>query len=723
MKPYTIDHLSSMESGTDSTCEPDEFELVGVLVHTGTAESGHYYSYIRDRFSPDDTPSWFEFNDSEVSLFDPSTIPENCYGGSESISATGYVIPKSFSAYMLFYQRSSSLHKPLPETYQSYVPRRHRMEILRENEELIRRHNMFSPDYVQFVRTLVDAQCRLSTTTSDESNEDEVLQLALRAFEHIVARVKDFPVCEDLVSSIEALAFRFDECAKAFIICATDCQSVAGLLMDNPFQDIRRSFVRMLVHVLGHLRVTNPTVYGISDGEEGTPVSRNETMLYYACKGFCDAWNGLQASLKPWNDYFSFLIEVANWGDCEKEYLLKVGVLRRILEMIVIEHIGPTKRAEQRIEAFIKIMNKPRVPAGKPAELLYLLMKRCSPFVPPCNNEEVRDRRRHEIRLPLTRPEELYFRLYQGRGTGVLAVFSKLLEHGGACVQVEKMMIDILEAESTPREHEFTNNVKNTLLNGISVDPAIHATPYLQCLQSFVAHTRSEHYIKEIISKVSEEIPTIGMTGGAEHLQFFQHLWSLVQPREVVRPAVLENISEWAPALVCYQDANVRESTEDFLVNILFDEPDSSPEMVQRAIRDLTKALFQYVTNKFPQNRQPIDDHTFDNTMNLLTRCGDVQPDADQFNSRLGGGHSSHDHTISTGKVELTAEVTELRNYIDRLAIEEEEDIDLASGRNRHAYFGMNRQLTRRVQMIGVHRNLEATHEKWFTPMNLDDEC
>jgi ubiquitin C-terminal hydrolase len=28
---------------------PQEYRLAGVLVHTGTTESGHYYSYVKDR--------------------------------------------------------------------------------------------------------------------------------------------------------------------------------------------------------------------------------------------------------------------------------------------------------------------------------------------------------------------------------------------------------------------------------------------------------------------------------------------------------------------------------------------------------------------------------------------------------------------------------------------------------------------------------------------------
>ena len=59
--------------------EPDqnfEYKLVGVVVHMGTADAGHYISYINVNRGqkPEDTPEWamtekdkwLEFNDSIV---------------------------------------------------------------------------------------------------------------------------------------------------------------------------------------------------------------------------------------------------------------------------------------------------------------------------------------------------------------------------------------------------------------------------------------------------------------------------------------------------------------------------------------------------------------------------------------------------------------------------------------------------------------------------------
>ena len=53
-----------------------EYKLKGVVVHTGTAEFGHYYSYINIG-----NKQWLEFNDSFVKEFDAKNIENECFGG------------------------------------------------------------------------------------------------------------------------------------------------------------------------------------------------------------------------------------------------------------------------------------------------------------------------------------------------------------------------------------------------------------------------------------------------------------------------------------------------------------------------------------------------------------------------------------------------------------------------------------------------------------------
>lgn len=62
-----------------------QYNLVGIVVHQGTAEQGHYYSFIKERESADgsDRNNWFEFNDRDVNKFNPENIPFECFGGDD----------------------------------------------------------------------------------------------------------------------------------------------------------------------------------------------------------------------------------------------------------------------------------------------------------------------------------------------------------------------------------------------------------------------------------------------------------------------------------------------------------------------------------------------------------------------------------------------------------------------------------------------------------------
>jgi len=111
MKPYTKEGIMEAdgEEVDPELIRPDDYymyDLVGVLIHSGTAHSGHYYSYIRERVSADGSgPKWFEFNDREVTEFRPDSLQNQAYGGKFS---EGYKSEKSFSAYMLFYERANT---------------------------------------------------------------------------------------------------------------------------------------------------------------------------------------------------------------------------------------------------------------------------------------------------------------------------------------------------------------------------------------------------------------------------------------------------------------------------------------------------------------------------------------------------------------------------------------------------------------------------------------
>ena len=106
MKNYTKEYFMKKESDNEEVIDlpeyPDEyyeFELKGVIVHSGTADSGHYISLIRDST----TQNWYEFNDTLVRPFDFNELANEAFGIDDKRSNN--LITRSKNAYMVFYER------------------------------------------------------------------------------------------------------------------------------------------------------------------------------------------------------------------------------------------------------------------------------------------------------------------------------------------------------------------------------------------------------------------------------------------------------------------------------------------------------------------------------------------------------------------------------------------------------------------------------------------
>lgn len=82
------------------------YELNGITVHTGCAQGGHYFSYIRNN------DQWYEFNDSKVGHFDGSELFRKSYGGKSEVEEETFHYSRNKennqNAFILFYRRKVS---------------------------------------------------------------------------------------------------------------------------------------------------------------------------------------------------------------------------------------------------------------------------------------------------------------------------------------------------------------------------------------------------------------------------------------------------------------------------------------------------------------------------------------------------------------------------------------------------------------------------------------
>uniref|UniRef100_A0A3B4VJU6 Ubiquitin carboxyl-terminal hydrolase 24 n=1 Tax=Seriola dumerili TaxID=41447 RepID=A0A3B4VJU6_SERDU len=124
----------------------ENYELVGVVVHSGQAHAGHYYSFIKDRRGSA-RGRWYKFNDNVVEEFDMNdeTLEYECFGGEYRPKVYDQSNPypdvrrRYWNAYMLFYQKISDQNSPV-------LPKKSRVSIMRQEAEDLTLSAPSSPD-------------------------------------------------------------------------------------------------------------------------------------------------------------------------------------------------------------------------------------------------------------------------------------------------------------------------------------------------------------------------------------------------------------------------------------------------------------------------------------------------------------------------------------------------------------------------------------------------
>ena len=93
------------------------YHLHGVCIHDGTAESGHYYSYIKDHTHG----IWRQYNDHKVNIVDEEQVLDDAQGGSLTKSAY-YLIYISEQERIITSQIDENLYEPHVENFEQMHP-------------------------------------------------------------------------------------------------------------------------------------------------------------------------------------------------------------------------------------------------------------------------------------------------------------------------------------------------------------------------------------------------------------------------------------------------------------------------------------------------------------------------------------------------------------------------------------------------------------------------
>ncbi|KAJ5964740.1 uncharacterized protein N7479_004616 [Penicillium vulpinum] len=578
MTPYTVEHLSDPEQ----TIAPDIFELVGVLVHTGTAESGHYYSYTLERPSSGSEATWVEFNDSDVGKFDPSTIAGQCFGGPSETTQYMNGAPKNkvWNAYMLFYQRVSTIekskeifkprkpdipiHLPVSISTQNYIAM--------DNEMLIRIYCLLDPQYAYFVGRLLQRWPDMAENDNKIRAESLAINVGMDTIEQLVTRTKYLQGHQEVYSELVDMINKSPNAAQSVLEWVINRQtSMYNLMIKTQQPEIRSKGILLVNYALKHLYLMS-TSQDLNEDERMSWRDRFYEAVQQIVPMLTALWGEVQSAFRVWDDYFGFLLKLCNYGPEVIHVLLDQGHLVACLEIVWIDE-EDKKKLRTRYPNYVRLLNK-----GRRFNHL-ILLSLCLVFfkhldlslrpTPTGGQRRILNGKfsANTREMDLIKPVE---------DDGSLSIMLKLLKHETlARSQTTRAILGVL-LDAEPGAN-LLDSIQLTLENGVRLEPAIQCTPFLEAATTFCKRCPDKGRVIDIIDFVAKGVESIDNSGGQEHMDFFMCLCRSTNERLNMDSAsfteiVLETIPVWAPTLLIDRDEIVRRNMHNILNEMIFND-------------------------------------------------------------------------------------------------------------------------------------------------------
>uniref|UniRef100_A0A4W4HJA6 ubiquitinyl hydrolase 1 n=1 Tax=Electrophorus electricus TaxID=8005 RepID=A0A4W4HJA6_ELEEL len=392
MEPYTVAGVAKLE-GSDQVIQQNElsevevscssrYRLVGVLVHSGQASGGHYYSYIIQRnggssSSEGERNRWYKFDDGDVTeckMDDDEEMKNQCFGGEYMGEVFDHMMKRMsyrrqkrwWNAYILFYERMDSpdrdneLVKCISELAVSSKPHQVKMpsaiecSVRKQNVQFMHSRMQYSLEYFQFIKKLLTCN---SVYLSPPPGQDHLLpeaeemamisiQLAARFLFSTGFHTKKVvrgpasdwydALCVLLRHSKNVRCWFAQNALFAY------ANRFSEYLLECPSAEVRGAFSKLIVFI-AH--------FSLQDGPYPSPVaspgpsSQGCDNLSLSDHLFRAVLNLLRREVsehgRHLQQYFNLFVMYANLGLAEKTQLLKLGVPATFMLVALDEGPGP----------------------------------------------------------------------------------------------------------------------------------------------------------------------------------------------------------------------------------------------------------------------------------------------------------------------------------------------------------------------------------------------
>lgn len=676
LQPYTIEHLS----GSAPDGKQDMFELVGILVHTGTAESGHYYSYVRERPLKQDTPpKWVEFNDDSVGVWNSASMEAATFGGPERRSIyeeNSIVFDKSYSAYMLFYQRilppgeaaETAPAADVDECSYTALGEALKEHIRRENILLLRRHCLFDPNHAKFVHACVCEILRpgseLEGHLLDLSKPSKACQLAVETalsyLDQIFSRNKSTSSAVYFCNMLADVA-KQPACAWHVLSYFLDRPAVLrSLLMRNPDHLIRAGAGQLFVICLEQLSRSCPRLfYGrpntatlTSDDEDADMAgdeSENESLLSRAVTLLDYLWKYFQHHIRAWDEYFTTIRRVAQLGREECAAILGSGYLERCM-MIV-----SANRAMDLEPNYVRMLhNLFRKFSGQPAPyvavltVINYLMGQLEPELSlETIVDEADERLAHSGEHFAWTSGEVTRLLYPQDEEDMSMFMARLMEIGQAPDVTEQILERIMVAGEIPTR-KLLKLLEQMIRGDATTDPL---DGYIRAASTVVDCCSDVGDAQHLVEHICKQVACFQGGEGEAFLRLVRRALDnkreIEAEREHIRLTTLHTIPKWVSHLLQYPDGDVQDGTEQVVEMALKAGLAAGQTTVEsRALSsELGLAIgmrcLEFVQEAHIRRRASIDGHLAGALIRILANCSVTVSESESLSDEDKEGFST----------------------------------------------------------------------------------
>uniref|UniRef100_A0A2K5QGA4 ubiquitinyl hydrolase 1 n=1 Tax=Cebus imitator TaxID=2715852 RepID=A0A2K5QGA4_CEBIM len=369
--------LKQKEQPENETTGSTKYRLVGVLVHSGQASGGHYYSYIIQRNGKDDERDhWYKFDDGDVTeckMDDDEEMKNQCFGGEYMGEVFDHMMKhmsyrrqkRWWNAYILFYEQMDIIDEDdemirciseltIARPHQIIMSPAIERSVRKQNVQFMHNQMQYSLEYFQFVKKLLTCNgVYLNLAPGQdhllpEAEEITMISIQLAARFLFTTGFHTKKIVRGPASDwYDALCILLRHSKNvrfwfAHNVLFNVSNRFSEYLLECPSAEVRGAFAKLIVFI-AH--------FSLQDGSCPSPFASPGSSRQ-ACDNLSLSDHLLRATLnllrrevsehgRHLQQYFNLFVMYANLGVAEKTQLLKLNVPATFMLVSLDEGPGP----------------------------------------------------------------------------------------------------------------------------------------------------------------------------------------------------------------------------------------------------------------------------------------------------------------------------------------------------------------------------------------------